>query len=177
MTPQEAIKILKFERGYFCDFKGCQEQQAYAMAIKALEQQPITWIVGKDNAQVAVKDMPIDKMQKICAIIGDEEQQSCNDCISREEALRHRYFINDDDGRVYSVVRVDDIIDLPSVTTQPKIGYWITADVEGNRVWHCNCSECGKDPQDYIGGSENWWLIKNKLPNYCPNCGEKMEVE
>lgn len=44
-------------------------------AIKALEQEPITWIVGKDNCQVAVRNMPIDKMQKICAIIGEEEQQ------------------------------------------------------------------------------------------------------
>ena len=42
MTIEEAIKILKFEAGYFCDFKGCQEQQAFAMAIKALESQK--WI-------------------------------------------------------------------------------------------------------------------------------------
>lgn len=44
------------------------------LAIKALEQQPITWIVGKDNCQVAVRNMPIDKMQRICAIIGEEER-------------------------------------------------------------------------------------------------------
>jgi NADH pyrophosphatase NudC (nudix superfamily) len=44
-------------------------------AIQALEQESITWIVGKDNCQVAVRNMPIDKMQKICAIIGEEEQQ------------------------------------------------------------------------------------------------------
>ena len=55
--------------------------------------------------------------------------------------------------------------------SQPKVGKWILTDVEGNRIWHCSCSECGKDPQDYIGGSENWWLIKNKLPKYCPKCG------
>ena len=54
------------------------------IAIQALEQQPITWIVGKDNCQVAVRNMPIDKMQKICAIIGEEEQQPCEDCISRQ---------------------------------------------------------------------------------------------
>lgn len=56
-----------------------------------------------------------------------------------------------------------------------ETGHWILTDAEGNRVWHCNCSECGKDPQDYIGGSENWWIIKNKLPRYCPNCGVKMQ--
>lgn len=37
-------------------------------------QEPITWIVGKNNAQIAVRNMPIDKLQKICAIIGDEQE-------------------------------------------------------------------------------------------------------
>ncbi len=60
---------------------------------------------------------------------------------------------------------------------KPKTGHWILTDVDGYRVWHCNCSECEKDPQNYIGGSENWWLIKNKLPKYCPNCGCAMKGE
>ena len=46
--------------------------------IKALPsvtpQEPIAWIVGKNNAKIAVKNMPIDKLQKICAIIGDEQE-------------------------------------------------------------------------------------------------------
>ena len=39
-----------------------------------IPQEPITWIVGKNNAQIAVKNMPIDKLQKICAIIGGEQE-------------------------------------------------------------------------------------------------------
>lgn len=46
------------------------------------------------------------------------EQQPSEDCISREEALRHRHIIYDDDGVGYSVVRVDEIEQLPSVTPQ-----------------------------------------------------------
>ena len=65
---------------------------------------------------------------------------------------------------------------IKAVTPQQKIGHWILTDVEGNRVWHCRCSECDKDPQDYIDGSEDWWLIKNNLPKACPTCGVKMEV-
>lgn len=34
----------------------------------------ITWVVGNDGAKIAFKDMPVDKAQKICAIIGDEVQ-------------------------------------------------------------------------------------------------------
>lgn len=60
---------------------------------------------------------------------------------------------------------------LKVLKQEPRKGHWILTDVEGNRVWYCHCSECGKDPQDYIGGSENWWLIKNKLPKFCPSCG------
>lgn len=47
-----------------------------------------------------------------------EMQQPCEDCISRKEALRHRHIIYDDDGVGYSVVRVDEIEQLPSVTPQ-----------------------------------------------------------
>lgn len=47
---------------------------------------------------------------------GAEEIEPCEDCISRTQALRHRHLIHDDDGIGYSVVRVDEIIDLPSVT-------------------------------------------------------------
>lgn len=82
--------------------------------------------------------------------------------------------------RAYGANKVGILIsELPSVTPQtPRKGHWILTDVEGNRVWHCNCSECGKDPQDYVGGSENWWLIKSKLPKFCPRCGsDNSEVE
>ena len=44
------------------------------------------------------------------------EQQPCEDCISRAEAVRHRHLIYDDDGIGYSVVRVDEILSLPPVT-------------------------------------------------------------
>ena len=53
-----------------------------------------------------------------------------------------------------------------------KVGKWIIDDEEHGRIWHCHCPNCKKDPQDYIGGTENWWLIK--LPNFCPNCGAEM---
>ena len=28
---------------------------------------------------------------------------------------------------------------------EPRKGHWILTDIEGYRVWHCNCSECGKE--------------------------------
>lgn len=64
MTKEEA-------KEYIYD---CLDHSEATEVIKALEQESITWIVGKDNCQVAVRNMPIDKMQKICGIIGEEEQ-------------------------------------------------------------------------------------------------------
>lgn len=64
---------------------------------------------------------------------------------------------------------------IKALEQQPKMGHWIIDDKEGNRIWHCHCSECNKDPQDYIGGTENWWLVR--LPNNCPNCGAYMRGE
>lgn len=64
---------------------------------------------------------------------------------------------------------------IQALEKEPKTGHWIIDDKEGNRIWHCHCSECNKDPQDYIGGTENWWLVR--LPNNCPNCGADMRGE
>ena len=58
------------------------------------------------------------------------EQQPSEDCISREEALRHRHIIYDDDGVGYSVVRVDEIEQLPFVTPKPC------------EEENLNCTEC-----------------------------------
>lgn len=61
---------------------------------------------------------------------------------------------------------------LPSTQPERKKGKWIIDNKEAGRIWHCHCSNCGKDPQDHIGGTENWWLVR--LPKYCPNCGLPM---
>lgn len=100
MTKEEAIANLKealkevdmFRKIYLKQRKvsvECEKRYAsLSFAINELEQEPITWIVGKDNCQVAVRNMPIDKMQKICAIIGDEEQQLCENMRDASEEER-----------------------------------------------------------------------------------------
>ena len=103
------------------------------------------------------------------------EQQPSEDCISLnklDDIITKAIDESENQTECQTLRWVLDVMsELPSVVPKQKVGKWILTDVEGNRVWHCSCSECGKDPQDYIGGSENWWLIKNKLPKYCPKCG------
>ena len=90
---------------------------------------------------------------------------------------------NDNCSTQYDAGNMGEIIEnleaiLKALEQEPRKGHWVLTDVEGNKVWRCHCSECGKDPQDYVGGSVNWWLIKSKLPKFCPSCGsDNKEVE
>ena len=59
-----------------------------------------------------------------------------------------------------------------------KDGYWIDdnenkLDAQYGRHLY-RCSECGKYANEFVGGIEDWWDIKE--PKYCPNCGVKMKV-
>lgn len=53
-------------------------------------------------------------------------------------------------------------------------GEWDIVDAEGGIIWDCVCTECGHDPQEYINGTEDWWLTKSHLPIFCPNCGARI---
>lgn len=52
---------------------------------------------------------------------------------------------------------------LPSVTQEPKTGYWIEHEIENTLKW-LECSNCRCETS------------YNVMHNYCPNCGAKMEV-
>lgn len=61
---------------------------------------------------------------------------------------------------------------------KPKCGKWIDIETEINKNFgkhYFVCSECSRSASYFIGGSENWW--NTEKPNYCPNCGARMEVE
>ena len=94
-------------------------------------------------------------------------QQPCDDCISRQAVL---------DMMNFGILE-DNIKKLPSVTPKKKTGKWIDdankIDAQFGRHTYI-CSECGKYAEHFISGTEVWWdRIK---PNFCPNCGAKMEV-
>lgn len=94
-------------------------------------------------------------------------RQTCEDCISRQAALKQSRVEYNDDGEGHRVVYVEEIKALPPVTPQPKTGRWI-ADVDrwGDIVTTTDgyrCSECN--------------TFNTDKDNYCPHCGCRMKGE
>lgn len=144
MTPQEAINTLNSIKQYYND----KNEDSY---------------VGFDNEDNEALDMAIEAL----------ESQSCEDCISRSEALKHTHIEYDDDGVGHKVIYAEDIEELSPVTPKQKTGRWIRwyeikkGDGYEEHLPHCKCSECEKEVSSYSAG----------FINYCPNCGAKMEVD
>lgn len=104
------------------------------------------------------------------------EQQPCEDSVSRQALLDS---IAEIDGNTNMDIYTDEVREIinaiPSVTPTRKKGKWVDIWKDGNRIYGCRCSECGKDPIDYTYGYEEWWF--EELPKFCSNCGSFMMEE
>ena len=104
------------------------------------------------------------------------EQQSREDCISRQAAIDEAFEVDTKEYGRIDVVGVDAIEALPPITPQPKTGHWIDdneneIDAQYGRHLY-RCSKCNEYADMFVGGTEDWWDIEK--PNYCPNCGCRM---
>ena len=73
---------------------------------------------------------------------------------------------------VYGCVIADTIDSMPTIEAEPvKHVRWIIDYAEGTKIYHAHCSECNKEPDRNIGG--DYYI--DKLSDYCPNCGAKMD--
>ena len=185
MDIKRVIEIIKTERkcvkrnGMFdracnrdclnCDLVMESEEiiEAYDMALTILKVfDQIKW----------ERDIAIEQLHELGYELG-QKIEPCEDAVSRQAVINAiendcmrgglgSCFACYNDAQAFR----GEIEKLPSVTQ--KSGYWIIDQKEGYKIWHCHCSKCNKDPQDFIGGSENWWVIR--LSDFCPNCGCRM---
>lgn len=117
-----------------------------------------------------------------CRPISDCKAEDCRSLKDIKELIERKANALDgvpisDGGGACIGIYFSIVNDLPSVApkSDKPSGKWIITEQDNYRIWTCHCSECGKDPQYYIGGTENWWI--SGLPKFCPNCGCMMKSE
>ena len=100
------------------------------------------------------------------------DQEPCDDCISREDALMALTgeWTEPTDEIIHRFIK--RIKNLPPVTPQPKMGRWEWVQYDGNpNIGNWHCSECRTI---FIEGTIK--REKDSIPfyKYCPQCGAKM---
>lgn len=97
------------------------------------------------------------------------EAEPCEDAVKREAVLNTLDAMDKalDENRTveaYKELLKECYKELLPVIPKPRTGKWIDD----------KCSVCGKGIEDLISSPE-WY--RNEEPNFCPNCGAKMEGE
>lgn len=101
------------------------------------------------------------------------EQEPCDDCIKREDALMclTGEWTESTDELIHRFIR--RIRKLPPVAPAEKVGKWIYREDNlgrGRDGWYCN--QCRHF--EFWDSSLDMKSAKFNLPNFCPNCGAKM---
>ena len=95
------------------------------------------------------------------------EQQPCEDCVSREEALLALTGMDLPTDRDKLIALFTERIQhLPPVTPQRPKGKWIMNSDYPDRLI---CDKCN--------AQFDVWHWESKQMHYCPNCGAEMEVD
>jgi hypothetical protein len=121
-----------------------------------------------------------------------KEQEPCEDAISRQDVIQEckaeflntnvqrqterQTLIDQSFARGWNACNrqwMNEVLQLPSAQKERKKGKWVDIKKDGNRIYRCRCSECGKNPIEYTYGYEDWWF--EELPKFCPDCGTEME--
>ena len=176
MTREEAIKGLKNVSTMFTGYKPNEEM--FAMAIKALEQQPCEDLINQRATTCRhgghCEWVACDK----CNHYESDalSQQPCEDCISREDALMALTGIWTESRDEILSKAIRRLNSIPSVTPKEKTGKWIKTQ-SGDDMFPeiIVCSKCNNE-NSHLDFNEHGEpigkvFIKSK---FCPNCGARM---
>ena len=183
MTREEAIKELEEDKALYMPEEWIESLDrdtpdgrlitALDMAIKALEQEPCEDCCNGIQTEKA----------KLCqkSYLAGMEHGTCEDAISRQavDTLIDELARAISDERCYLPQRgrdtgtiMQNILDLPPVTPQPKTGHWEWVQYDYNpKLGNWHCSECRSIVIVCVDKNEKGGI---PLYKYCPNCGTKM---
>ena len=151
ISRQEVSDIIK-TRLYQTALNNTECITSYAKVCEDIAENRIdTWI---NEAKSVEPERNVDLTDKEIPI------EEYTDCVRRKDVL----WITKETGALETQSRV---VKLPSVEPEGRKGKWIVyEDCEG-KTRTCTCNLCG-----YETGEYTW-----ENPNYCENCGAKMEVD
>ena len=132
------------------------------LAIKALEQMPVTTTAGEGGV------IYYPQVEGVTPTVIDAgKQEPCGDAIDRSKAIMIA------SGYCHPANVAKELAKLPAVTPQPPTGYWIGIDgkpshlQDGMTTGSAWCLECGK----WLTASDEY----SCFGKFCPNCGARME--
>lgn len=166
MTSDKCIEYLNDIKGIITIRAYSQYVEALDMAIKALEQQKreCKTCIHSDNGNCAYTEECHE-----CMWESKYEQQPCEDCISREDAIKEFQVYREYDSNRTNDDWVDRIelvlTDLPSVQPIRPKGKWMATEDEEMNIVGYYCSSCDLPME-----------TEEKTP-FCPICGARMESD
>ena len=143
--------------------------QTYKTCLEALEQEPMRNATPEERESV---DAYIKSISKPTGIEFDEEPNGDN--VSRQAVLDYIHrILNQGTGKKKSFEFIQKYVEkLPSVKPQEKMGHW---NFIGDQMFEC--SECKHIFTQRQLESWRTYTYESEFPNYCPNCGARMESE
>lgn len=140
------------------------EKEALRVAIEALEQQQ-----SRCDSCIHSEEQDGSNCYECVKGIADNfEAQPCEDCISREAVIEK---LKQEEKILYTPTGMNYLIRaikaLPSVTPTRPTGQWIDIDCQ-SYTWQIKCPFCNH--------SRSMMSTQGIYPNYCENCGARMEV-
>jgi len=180
MTREEAIEILNKVKFSFYEVStdlivSGKYREAYNMAIEALKQEPkLEKVFKMRDATPEERESVETYIKSISKPTGvdfwDLEQEPCEDCISRKDAIKivENMLLGE---RNHKEVALEEMKALPSVNPQePKTGHWIKYGIPRCGEQHYKCTSC-----EYYINFGQWGELYTKEFKYCPNCGARMK--
>lgn len=155
LSNEEAIKAIdeiKRKTDMFDD-----SYLALDMAIKALEQQPCEDAISRKDA--------VNALRKALYKYEDETEKQFKESkeLNLEDWFQHRIFVQN-----MNDIDIQTILELPPVTSQPKVGHWVEMELVDTGVSKFSCSVCKEG--DFYNQIDNPFIPTK----YCPNCGADM---
>ena len=121
--------------------------------------------VGIALCKVAIREQPPAQLGTDLAEVG-------TDCISRQQAVdalrkmqTYKLFSGDDMLLIDQAGAQTELMLLPPAQPEPKMGKRKRHYCEDGNPDGWQCDKC-----------KEWYYFGQTLPNFCPNCGAKMEV-